>query len=164
MEQSVRAYLVPALVNIGFVVDPKSGGFDEGEDVEKLQGTSPSWGQLVRIRGATRDRIGIQFSTYGRAAFTINASARLQVSEDKERLLYSFRTDARARFRPVLRALRLGNQGSWFSLFCWRLRSPVQAKYDKLSLKAVLIVPDIDTALRENKTGPNVLRLYQAKH
>lgn len=156
--QSVQAYLVPALVNIGFVVDlevrSEAGG--------KYRGTFPSWGQLVRTRGATKHKVAIQFSTYGRAAFTINVSTWLQMPTEK--LLYSFCTDARARLRPVLRALQLGNQGSWFFLPFWRFRSPMQAKYDKLAMEAASIVPEIDQALIENKTGPHILHLYEAKH
>lgn len=73
LEESVRTHLVPALIKLSFEPAPPRSR-DEAYD-RKHSGCFPTWGQFARARGSIVDKVEIQFSTYGRAAFRINATA-----------------------------------------------------------------------------------------
>jgi len=45
---------------------------------------------------------------------------------------------------------------TWFSLWFWRFRTPVQSDYDKLVLRVTGFLPEVDLALREGKLGPHM--------
>ncbi len=72
LEKSVQTHLLPALTNLGFEAAPvvEHGGSVNRELVRSF----PSWGNLIRDRESIIDKVEIQFSTYGRAAFRINAT------------------------------------------------------------------------------------------
>lgn len=167
LEESVRTHVVPALIKLGFEpAPPRSQG--EPED-RKYSGCFPSWGRLIRRREPIVDQVQIQFSTYGRAAFRINAAAvpqdgmmtfggRRAAEECLALGVHDLETHARPWLRPVLRALRMEPLGAWFSLWRLPLGSPTPADYDKLALRTVEILPELELALREGKTGPHMRR------
>jgi hypothetical protein len=169
LEASVRTQLLPALIRQGFeIASPRQQS--EPND-RKSAGCFPAWGQLIRARDTIVDKVEIQFSTYGRAALRINATAvpkggmmtafghRMAGEIQASGLHDHFETHARAWLRPTLRALRVEPVGEWFSLWRWPFRSPTQDDYDKLSLRAVAILPELELALREGKSGPHIRRL-----
>ena len=167
LEQSVRAFLPPALIKLGFEpAHPRSR--NEPED-QKYSGCFPAWGRLIRRREATVDQVEIQFSTYGRAAFRINAATvpkdgmltfggRKTAEECLALGVHDLETHARPWLRPVLRALRVEPVGAWFSMWSLSLRSPTRADYDKLAVRAVGVLPELELALREGKLGPHIRR------
>ena len=95
----------------------------------------PSWGRLVRARESGVDLIEIQFATYRRAAFRINAgvvptdglmtdTGCLRAEEVAVHWLDEwFETHARPWLRPMLKALRLEPLGAWFSVSHWPYQS-----------------------------------------
>ena len=120
------------------------------------------------------DLVEIQFMTYQRAAFRINACA-----VPKEGMMTAgghrapeelfagglhdhFETHARPWLRSALRALRVEPLGEWFSVWHWPLQSPA-ANYDKLAKRVARILPEVDFALREGKLGPHMRRLGEFK-
>ena len=167
VEESVRTHLVPALIKLGFEAAPPRSR-NEPED-RKYSGCFPSWGRWIRRREPIVDQVQIQFSTYGRAVFRINAAAvpkdgmmtsgGHKTAEECLALgVHDLETHARPWLRPFLRALRMEPVGAWFSLRRLSLGSPTPADYDKLALRAVEILPELELALREGKLGPHMRR------
>jgi hypothetical protein len=169
LEECVRTHLVPAFIEQGFrVALPRTS--PEATD-PKSAGSFPSWGRFIRDRGSLLDKAEIQFSTYGRAAFRINACAipkngmmtagghRTAQEIDAGGLHDHFETHARPWLRPALKALRVEPLGAWFSVWHWPFLSPAQSEYEKLALRVAALVPEIDLALREDKLGPHLRRL-----
>jgi hypothetical protein len=166
--ESVRTLLLPAFIARGFAIGPRV----DGETTERKSLNTFPFG-LLRRPGADGgvDLVEIQFSTYQRAAFRINAcpvpkdgmmtAAGPRTAEDFEAggLHDHFETHARPWLRPSLRALGLEPLGQWFSLWFRCLRSPKQTAYDKLALRVAGIVPEIELALSEGKLGPHILRI-----
>jgi hypothetical protein len=169
LEESVRTHLLPALIKLGF--QPAPARSQDDADDRRYSGCFPAWGQLTRARDTTVDKVEIQFSSYGRAAFRINATAvpkdgmmtafghRIAGEIQASGLHDHFETHARSWLRPTLRTLRVEPLGEWFSLWRLPLRSSTPTDYDRLSLQAVAILPELELALREGKTGPHIRRL-----
>jgi hypothetical protein len=166
--ESVRTHLLPAFIQRGFTVAPSVR--DRPTD-RKSAGTFPI-GQLRRSRPDGRvDVVEIQFSTYQRAAFRINAgvapkdglvtlTGHRPVEEIAVHWLNEyFETHARPWLRPGLRALGLEPLGEWFSLPFWHFRSPNQADYDTLAARVAGLVPEIELALSEGKLGPHIRKV-----
>jgi len=164
--ESVRMHLVPALIRLGF--EPAASRLREPED-RKYFGCFPSWGRLIRRREPIVDQIEIQFSTYGRAAFRINAASvpkdgmmtdggHKTADECVALGVHDLETHARPWLRPILRVLRVEPLGAWFSLWRLALRSPTRADYAKLALRAVGVLPELESALHEGKLGPHMRR------
>ncbi|HZR28348.1 MAG TPA: hypothetical protein VFA71_06175 [Terriglobales bacterium] len=166
--ESVRTHLPPAFIQRGFAVVSRVR--QEPAD-RKSVGTFP-FELLRRARpdGAV-DLVEIQFATYQRAAFRINACAVLKegmmtlgghrsVEELHAGGLHDhLQIHARPWLRPSLRALGLEPLGAWFSLPLWWFRSPLQANYDKLALRVASFLPEIELALREGKLGPHMRQI-----
>jgi hypothetical protein len=169
LEESVQTHLLPALTKLGFEAAPVAeyGGSADREFVRGF----PQWGNLIRERESIIDKVEIQFSTYERAAFRINATpvpkegmmtaAGHQTAEEihASGLHCHFETHARPWLRPSLRAFGLEPLGEWFSVWHWPILPPTQADYDKLALHVAGILPELELALREGKLGPHVRRL-----
>lgn len=166
--ESVRTHLLPAFIQRGFAVGPLRHYKPASK---KSVGTFP-FGQLRRTRpDGGVDVIEIQFSTYQRAAFRINAgvapkdgivtlTGNRSVEDVAVHWLNQyFETHARPWLRPALRALGLEPLGEWFSLPFWRLRSPKQANYDALAIWVAGLVPEIEAALSESKLGPHIRKV-----
>jgi hypothetical protein len=112
----------------------------------------------TRLDGGV-DLVEIQFMTYQRAAFRINACAvpkegmmtlgghRTAEQLDAGGLHDHFEMYASPRWRR------------WFSLRFWRFRTPVQSDYDRLALRVATFLPEIELALREDKLGPHVCKI-----
>jgi hypothetical protein len=167
LEESVKAHLLPSLGKRGFDPAPLTR---PGPTDQKAVGSFPSWGRLVRVRESAVDQVEIQFSSYGRAAFRINACAvpregmmtaggHKSAEECLALGVHDLETHARPWLRPALRALRNEPLGQWFSLWRFPLRRPRQADYDRPALRAAAIIPELDLALRRQKLGPHMRRL-----
>jgi hypothetical protein len=154
--KSLRAHLLPVLIKQGFEVAPlvHSGPVDR-----EFTLTLPL-GRLRRYREAVVDLVEIQFKTYRRPAFRINAGVapkdglmtytghRAGVEElDASGLPDHFEMYACPRW------------WIWFSLWLWRFRSPVQAQYDRLALRVAGFVPELELVLREGRLGPHMRRI-----
>jgi hypothetical protein len=168
LEESVRTHLLPVLVQQGFAVAPLA---QRGPVDRKWVGTFP-FGQLRRTRtDGGVDLVEIQFMTYGRAAFRINACAvpkdgmmtawghRTAEELSAGGLHDHFETHARPWLRRGLRALGLESLGGWFSVWHWPHRSLTQADYDRLALRVADFVPEIELALRDGRLGPHMRRI-----
>ena len=169
---SVRTHLLPAFIERGFAIRPRVR--QEPTD-RKSAGTFP-FELLRRSRpDGGIDLVEIQFATYQRAAFRINACAapkegmmtiggHWSAEELHAGGLHDhLETHARPWLRPCLRALGLEPLGAWFSLPFWSFRCPVQADYEKLALRVVGFLPEIELALREGKIGPHLRRVVFPK-
>ncbi len=169
LEENVRTHLLPALTKLGFEAAPMDV-HDRPVDREFLR-SFPSWGSLIRVREPVVDRVEIQFSTYGRAAFRINATPvpkegmmtagghRTAEELHGGGLHDHFETHARPWLRPGLRAIGLEPLGGWFSVWHWPYRSPTRDNYEKLVLRVVDLLPELESALREGRMGPHMRRL-----
>lgn len=153
--QSIRTHLLPVLAGQGFETSPRvrRGSTDrESEMSFPLE-------QLTRARGAGVDLIEIQFALHRRAAFRINAGV-----VPKEGMLTLtghwpaqevcvhwlnefFEMYASPRWR------------TWFSIWLWRFRTPVQSDYEKLGLRVAGFLPEVELALCEGKLGPHMRRI-----
>jgi hypothetical protein len=162
---SVRTHLMPALIQRGFEALPAA---EEIED-RKNKGTFP-FGRLRRVRPDGRvDQVQIEFSTYARSAFRINACAipkegmmtdggHKTAEECLELGVHDLETHARPWLRPMLGALRIDPVGQWFSVWHWPFLSPKEGEYERLALRAVAILPELEFALRDGKLGPHIRR------
>jgi hypothetical protein len=168
LRESVRTLLLPAFIDRRFAIAPRV----HGEATEQKSLNTLPFGLLRRPRAdGGVDLVEIQFSSYQRAAFRINAcpvpkdgmmtAAGHRFAEELEAggLHDHFETHARPWLRPALRALRIEPLGQWFSLSLRCFRSPKQAAYDKLALRVAAIIPEIELALCEGKLGPHILRI-----
>ncbi len=166
--ESVRRHVLQAIIQQGFTVAPRR--VQQGPVDRKSVGIYP-FEQMQRARpDGGVDLIGIQFMTYQRAAFRINACAvpkegmmtagGHKTAEECIALgVHDLETHARPWLRSVLKALGLEPLGAWFSLPLWWFRSPKQTDYDKLALRVVGLLPEVDAALREGELGPHMRRM-----
>ena len=169
LKQSLQNNLVPAFIDRGFEVAPPLPMLAP-VDREFVQ-CFPTWGRLRRFRGSNVDLVEIQLAAYRRAAFRINAgvapkdgvvthTGRQAADQGSVHMLEeSFETHARPLLRPLLRALGLEPLWAWFSVRDRLFRSPVRDDFEKLSLKAVSLIPELELALRDGRTGPHVRRI-----
>jgi hypothetical protein len=153
--QSVQTHILPVFVQHGFSVTP---GTRRGPDDRKSADTFPFELRRARPDGGV-DLVEIQFMTYQRAAFRINAGmapreGMMTVTGHRSAeevcvhwLNEFFEMYASSRWR------------SWFSLWLWRFRTPVQSDYDKLALRVAGFLPEVELALREGKLGPHMRRV-----
>ena len=165
--ESLGKYLVPALTRKGFQCDARQIEPDGSKNV----GTFP-FQQLRRPRpDGGVDLVEIQFKTYGRPAFRINACAvpkgglpTIMGHRGPNELFAGglhnhFETHARPWLRPLLRPVGLEPLGEWFSLALWRWRKPTRAAYEGLALRVIPLIDEVDAALREDNVGPHVRRV-----
>jgi hypothetical protein len=150
--ESVRTHILPVFIQQGFAVTPRvhSGPIADIFPFDLLRRT--------QLDGAV-DLAEIQFMTYQRAAFRINACAvpkegmmtlgghRTAEKLDAGGLHDHFEMYASPRWRR------------WFSLRFWRFRTPAQSDYDGLALRVATFLPEIELALREGRLGPHVRKI-----
>lgn len=165
--QSVRAHILPVFIQHGFSVAPR---VRSGSGERKSADTFPFELRRARPDGGV-DLVEIQFMTYQRAVFRINAGVApkegmMTVTGHRPAeevcvhwLNEYFETRARPWLRPGLRALGLEPIGGWLSLGFWRFRTPAQSDYDKLALRVAGFLPEVELALREGKLGPHMRRV-----
>lgn len=154
--ESVRTRILPIFIQQGFSATPRvlSGPVDrKSADIFPFD--------LLRRtrRDGGVDLVEVQFMTYQRAAFRINACAvpkegvmalgghRTAEQLDAGGLHDHFEMYASPRLRR------------WFSLCFWRFRTPVQSDYDRLALKVAAFLPEVELALREDKLGPHMRKI-----
>jgi hypothetical protein len=154
--QSVRTHILPVFIQQGFSITPRA---HSGPVARKSLDIFP-FELLRRDRpNGVVDLVEIQFMTYQRAAFRINACAvpnggmmtlgghRTAGELDAGGLHDHFEMYASPRWR------------TWFSLWFWRFRRPVQSAYDKLALDVTAFLPEVESALREGTLGPHIRRI-----
>lgn len=154
--ESVRTHIVPVLIQQGFVVTPR---ISRGPVDRKSLDIFP-FGEMRRARDdGGVDLVEIQFKTYKRPAFRINAAA-----VPKEGMM----TAGGHQTSEELHAGGLHDHFEmyasprlwiWFSLRFWWFRSPTQSEYQKLALRVATFLPEIDLALREGELGPHMRRI-----
>ena len=166
MIQSLRTHLIPALTKLGFQVTQQIRQTPVDREFEQ---SFPLWGRLSRTRETGVDLVEIQLANYQRAAFRINAgvapTAGLTTPAGhrpaKELAVHwlneYFETHARPWLRPFLSRVGLEPLGAWFSM--WPSRSPAQGDYDKLATRAAGLLPEVELALREGKSGRHIRRI-----
>src|SRR5260370_1611580 len=166
--ESVRRHVLPAIIEQGFTVAPRR--VQQGR-VDRKSVVIYPFEQMQRARpDAGVDLVGIQFMTYQRAAFRINACAvpkegmmtagGHKTAEECIALgVHDLETHARPWLRSVLKALGLEPLAPWFSLPLWSFSSPQQSDYDQLAFRVVGLLPEVDASLREGELGPHIRRL-----
>jgi hypothetical protein len=161
LEESVRTHLLPALIKQGF--EPAPIVALSGPVYPEFLRSFPSWGKLIRVREEVVDLVKIQFSTYGRAAFRINACA---VPKGGMMTPAGYRTAEECVELGVC-DLEMCAHPRWFIFFSffslfsqgfWRFRSPVRSDYEKLALHVAGLFPELELALRDGKLGPHLRR------
>ncbi len=154
--QSIQAHLLPVLLKQGFEVAPPT---HRGPVDREFVLSFPSWGRLIRARESGVDLIEIQFAPYRRAAFRINAG----VAPKKGMMTLTGQWPAEDVLvhwlNEFFEMYDSAKWRIWFSLWFWRFRSPVQSDYDKLALRVVAFLPEIELALREGRLGPHMRRV-----
>ena len=154
--QSVQTHILPVFIRRGFSVAPRI----RRSPVDRESADSFPF-ELRRARTDTRgvDLVEIQFLTYHRAAFRINAGVAPKdgmmtvtghwPAEDVcvHWLNEYFEMYASPRWR------------SWFSLWFWRFRTPVQSDYDALASRVAGFLSEVDLALCDGKLGPHMRRV-----
>jgi hypothetical protein len=154
--EGVRTHILPVFIQQQFAVIPRvhSASVDE-----KSVDIFP-FGRMRRPKtDGGVDLVEIQFMTYGRAAFRINARA---VRTDEittvggHRAAVEFEAGGLHDHFEMYAYPRLW---LWFSLRFWRFRTPVQSRYDRLALQVAGFLPEIELALRDDKLGPHVRKI-----
>jgi len=169
LKQGLQNNLVPAFMERGFEVASQPTTSDPVDREFVL--SFPTWGRLRRFRESAVDLVEIQLAPHRRAAFRINAGVapRAGNSAHGERqagdqvpvhtLEERFETHARPWLRPLLRGLRLEPLCAWFSVGHHPFRPAVKDDFEGLALRAASVIPELELALREGKTGPHVRRV-----
>lgn len=167
--ESVRRLLVPVFIERGFAIVPRR--LPGGEADRRYTDMFPLDEMRREMPDGGVDLIEVQFAPRNRAALRINATAvpkNGMVTAGGHRtasqlhgggLHDHFETHARPWLRWGLRVVGLEPLGEWFSL--WPLPGLLtgQNDYDRLVLRVVEIVPEVEMALREGKLGPHVRRV-----
>lgn len=153
--ESLRAHLLPFLLEQGFVIPPKVRRAPTDRECD----LAFPLGQFVRARGTGVDVIEIQFAPYRRAAFRVTAGVAPEdgittamghcAAEEVcvQWLDEFFELYARPRWR------------TWFSLGCSWFRRPTQGDYANLALTVARLLPEVESALREGHLGPHMRRV-----
>lgn len=147
--ESVRRHVLPRFLQHGFLVTKDSSSLD----VFPL-------GQLRRdLPDGTVDLAEIQFMTYRRAAFRINACA---VPKGGIMTLGGCRNadevDAGG-LHDHFEMYAVPRWFLWFSLRFWRLREPSESAYEKLACSVADMLPEIESALRQGVPGPHIRKI-----
>ena len=154
--QSVQTRILPVFVQQGFSVAPPV----HNSPIDRKSADTFPFG-LRRARPDARgvDLVEIQFMTYQRAAFRINACA-----VPKEGMM----TVGGHRSVDELEAGGLHDHFEmydsprwwrWFSLWFWRFRTPEKSDYDKLVRRVAGYLPEIELALHDGKLGPHIRKI-----
>lgn len=154
--ESVRTHILPILIQQGFAVTPRvhRGPADRNSvdtfPFELLRRARPDGGV---------DLVEIQFMTYQRAGFRINVCA---VPRDGLMTLGGHRNAEELDAGGLHDHFELYDHPRWwiwFSLRFWRFRTPGQSSYDRLALRVAALLPEIELALREGKSGPHARKI-----
>lgn len=150
---ALRKHLLPAFVEKGFVVAPLVHGPLDRETVLQL-----ALGRLRRARGPAVDLVQIELAPHGRAAFRIAAGVA-----PKEGLStvtgHWAAEDAYVGWLSEYFEMTPTGRGGWFSVRHWPWQTPFQEEYEKLVLRVVDQLPELESALREGGVGPHMRRI-----
>lgn len=153
--ESLRAHLVPVLVRQGFEIAPLTA---RGPIDRELIRSLPL-GRMRRSREGGVDLVEVDFARYGRAAFRIFAGV---VPRDG---LMTFTGHWPAQdvyvgwLNEYFVMYAFPRWRVQFSVWCWPRQSPTQGDYDRLALRVAGLVPELELALREGRTGPHMRRV-----
>jgi hypothetical protein len=154
--QSVRTRILPVFLQQRFSMIPRAnrGPFDQKNaqtfPFDLLRRSSPGGGV---------DLVDVQFMTFQRPAFRINACA---VPKDGLMTLGGHRSADELEaggLHEHFEMYAFPRWRMWFSLRFWRFRAPVQLDYDKLAMRVTDLLPEVELALREGKLGPHMRRI-----
>jgi hypothetical protein len=155
--ESVRAHILPVFVQQGFTAVPRT--VPRGPVERKYVDIFP-FGEMRRARSdGGVDLVEVQFKTYQRAAFRINATA---VPKEGMMTAGGHRTAEKIHAGGLHDHFEMYSSPrwwNWFSLWFWWFRSPVKGDYESLALRVAGFLPEIELALREGKLGPHMRRL-----
>lgn len=162
---SVRTYLVPAILAMGFCRSSRTHKTASGQENNELF----PFGLMERARAdGGVDLLEIQFSTYQRAAFRINACAvpreglMTAVGQRTSGQLYAaglhahFETHAHPLIRSIMKNVGLEPCFEWFSVWPQILLFPARYTCINLAKKGAKVLPEIDLALQGGKPGPHI--------
>jgi hypothetical protein len=149
-------HILPFFIQQGFVVTPRI----PGSPVDRKSLDIFPFGGMRRARDdGGVDLVEIQFKTYKRAAFRINATAVPKagmMTAGGHRTAEELDAGGLHDHFEMYASPRLW---IWFSLRFWWFRSPVLSEYEMLALRVVSFLPEIDLALREGELGPHMRRI-----
>jgi hypothetical protein len=154
--ESVRTHILPAFVQRGFSGSArKHFGL---VDRKYLDALPFELFRRARSDGGI-DLIEVQFMTYKRASFRINACA---VPKEGMMTVGGLRPaeelDAGG-LHDHFEMYEFPRWWIWFSLWFCCLRTPERSDYDKLALRVAGYLPEMDLALREGKLGPHMRKV-----
>ena len=152
---SIRTYLLPALVKLGFEVAPLSGP----GPIDRELVLSLPLGRLRRARNGGVDLIEVDFAKYRRAAFRIFAG----VAPKGGLMTFTGHWAAEDVYVGWLdEFFVMYASPRWrvsFSVWHWPYRSPRQGDYEKLAQRVAGFVPELELALCEGRVGPHMRRV-----
>jgi hypothetical protein len=154
--KSVRIHILPVFIQQGFATTPRA----HSGPVDRRSADIFPFDLLRRTQlDGGVDLVEIQFMTYQRAAFRINACA---VPKEGMMTLGGHRTAEQlgaGGLHDHFEMYASARWRRWFSLRFWRFRTPVQSDYDRLALRVATFLPEVELALREDKLGPHVRKI-----
>jgi hypothetical protein len=154
--ESVRTHILPVLTQQGFTVTPRA----HSGAVDRKSADIFPFGLLRRTRpDGGVDLVEIQFMTYRRPAFRINACT---VPKGGVLTLGGHRTAEELEAGGLHDHFEMYASPRWWRWFClrfWQFRTPVQADYEGLVLRVAACLPEVELALREAKLGPHMRKI-----
>jgi hypothetical protein len=153
--KSLQTHLLPVLTKQGFEVAPLA----HRGPIDREFALALPLGRLRRIREGEVDLVEIDFAKRRRPAFRINVG----VAPKAGLMTLTGHWPAGDLYVEWLNEFFImyscPRWRTWFSLQFWSLRSPVQDDYDKVALRVVGLVPELELALREGRLGPHMRRV-----
>jgi hypothetical protein len=160
--ESLRTHFLPSLIERGFSLAQLDV---QRPPADRRYVQAFPLGRLIRARESGVDQVSIQFATYGRNAFRINAG----VVPPKVIIATHIKLPAVAGFVASGLSEHFEMYASpnlwawftwgWFSARHWPFRSSVQRDYEKLASRVAGYVPELELALSEGKLGPHMRRM-----
>jgi hypothetical protein len=151
--RSVESRILPVLLKQGFVrVSQPSPVVADAKHAD----TFPFDLLRRQVHDGATDLVEIQFQSYGRAAFRINACT---VPKEGMMTLGGLRTGdqiSAGGLHTHFEMYQWPRLWKWFALSFWHFRNPDQASYDALASRVMTYPPEIDLALREDRVGPHM--------
>ena len=157
--QSVQTQILPVLVRQGFSVTPLA----RRDPVNRKSADTFPF-ELRRTRPDGRvDLVEIQFMTYQRAAFRINAGVAPKEGMMTVTGYWPVEAVCVHWLNEFFEMYASPRRRSWFSLWFWRFRKPVRSDYDGRASRVAGFLPEVELALRESKLGPHMRRVVIPK-
>jgi len=152
--QSLRNHLVPVLLDHGFELAPLTGS----GPIDRELVLSLPLGRMRRARNAGVDLIEIDLAKYRRAAFRILAG----VAPKDGLMAFTGHWAAEDVYVGWLNEyFTMYAFPRWqiqFSVRHWPHQSPTQSDFDRLAQRVAELMPELELALREGRTAPDMRR------